>query len=196
MLEMPNQNDISEQVIIKKFQQELVPIFLETHSTWGHGTIRKEDAENILAKGLYANNAPEISTTAAGIENSAEGMKKIMNWPHRNLKYIVAIMIPKSAKMSGGTGLGFFYEHLWKAVSDKDERKLGKWKLPAKYIRGYIDVKNIKLVPNQLFEEKPEMPEPIKHEMGDPRNNIGSSQEVPKDIPQVAKKKEDTPDVW
>jgi len=138
---------------METFRQELSPIFDERFVTYGHGT-RIEAAEQILREGLQAKQAPNLDTTAYGLENTNEGLNKIINWPHLDAKAIIVVMLPKNMERSHG-GMGFD-KHLW----EDSNNELNPYRLPPKFIKGYIDVKNRKLILNPAFEESPDMPEP------------------------------------
>jgi hypothetical protein len=182
--EQPEQ--ISE---LDAFKKELEPIFDERFYTLGHGA-SIQVAESILEKGLLAK-TPAVDTTAYPLENAEKGIDLILNWPHHAAQAIIVLMFPKDVETSRG-GISRD-EHLWE---EHTADALNPYKLPPKYIKGYIDVHNKKFVANPAFEENPTMPEPTMRSHRGPESRIESNQ-GPIEIPRPSET--DSPeatDIW
>jgi hypothetical protein len=80
-----------------------------------------------------------------------------------------------------------FDEHLW----EDSESELNPYKLPAKYIKGYIDVDKRKLVLNPNFEENPDMPRPI---IVDSEEFKRKKQDIPAQVPEASS--EQSTEIW
>ncbi|MEK7188112.1 MAG: hypothetical protein AAB691_04690 [Patescibacteria group bacterium] len=180
-----NEGDISE-ADLEALRQELVPIFDPRFSTAGHGT-NLEAAEQAIQEGLYARQAPSLETTALGLEDNDKDLKKILAWPHGKPQAIVIIMLPRDMERTyGGVGPE---EHLWESSNNE----LNPYRLPKKYIKGYINIEERKLVLNPAFEENPTMPPPILHNAD--ISKIGRTSDTPVEIPK-ANSGDSGEDVW
>lgn len=104
---------------------------------------------------------PELSTTALGLSNTDQSMRMILHWPHLKASYIVILKLPKERGKSVG---GFPDAHIFEEIPGKDAGS-GEptilYRLSPRFIKGYIDVPEEKLVQNPLFEDNPEIPKPI-----------------------------------
>ncbi len=140
---------------IKILKENLREIFdISKYSTFGHGT-GKIQAENILKNGLEsANNA--FDETARAIDNTDESLNKILNWPHRNYKHIVVIMVPNAP--TGMGGYSYFDDVFEKLpenrISDPGAGREFKkeYYIQPQFIKGYIDVDSLSFIKNNLYD--------------------------------------------
>lgn len=157
--------NVSEQEKILILKNNLKEIFaLPKFSTLGHGTT-KENAEKILKVGLESANGALDETSISLDDSTDESFSKILHWPHHDYKVIVIIMIPNPDKGQFG---GF---HYFDSVFEElpEDRKMDlmvgrefrkEYFIPPQFIKGYIDVNSLKLVPNNLYD--PELKVKIK----------------------------------
>ena len=177
---------------IEILKQNLKEIFgYPKYSTLGHGT-NKDQAEKILQNGLESA-TDELSETVIPLDEKEETFKTILNWPHRNYKSIVIVMIPNPNQNQGG--LSYFnnvFDELPenKKVDSIAGREFDKqFFISPKFIKGYINVENLSFVNNPLYDENAEVV--IKEKPG-------LSPKIQKDIaiPKPQEKKDSDPDVW
>jgi hypothetical protein len=165
----------------------LSPFFSPDHITWGHGTFSSKVAQEITQKGLYAM-MPIVASTCRSLELSVPDMKTILNWPHKQSKVIVFVLLPRNMKRSVNSLSR--EEHLFENVTPKENR-LEPHKLPAKYIIGFYDVGNDQLIMNPLFEAEPQMPPPIIQ----PVPRLGRAK-THLEIVTLSVHSDNIPDVW
>lgn len=192
---MSENPEIELQQRIEVLKKELEPIFDEEHHSVGHGTSSEASARRILEEGLLSKNRTLFSTTML-LENSEKGIKEILNWKHHDLKYIVVAMVRKDIPKSQISHFGD--EHLWEELPDGDPNAgTGQYRLPSKYIRGYIDVDSNKLVLNTKYESNPETPEPLMPD-SEPILRRGGAGEATEqvEIPRPPLNTQGAPDVW
>lgn len=133
---------------LQAFREQIAPIFDERFVTLGHGT-RLEVAAKIVAEGLEMK-SPALQTTLIGIEGSDEGVRKILNWEHNQAKGIIIVMIPKDLPAVS-------QEQLLESVERQDAQFGNHWRLPPRFIKGYINAETKTFVPNPAFEESPHL---------------------------------------
>ena len=137
----------------------LLPFFSPCHVTWALGTAGAEQGRQIMEKGLYTG-SPKLSATCQGFELSSLNMGTIVHLSYK-AKIIVFIWLPRIIAHSLNTVSK--EAHLFEPAAP-EEKHLGEYKLPAKYIKGFYDVETGQAFLNPLFEAEPEMPPPIKAE--------------------------------
>jgi len=155
----------------ERLWKDLGQVFDKDFRTGTHGTSVK-NAKSILDEGLYSGR-PDYAFTITGLKHvhimgRCRCEKDIYNryLDHVSPTYwaVVVIMIPRELNQSP-----------WRTAKPK-KCEMGErghkgrvvslnHLLPAKYIRGYIDVKNREFVPNPKFEENPViLPKPARSE--------------------------------
>ncbi len=170
--EHSNPEETSRRERQEKLESKLETIFALGGSVLGHGTYGVEQAENILRIGLNTSYGRNLGASAVELERGKDGIAQILNWGHRNSKYIVIISIPKTYQKSPGEldwGTRLFEDIAEKNDIDADAefRELKSLytsqnaKLPSKYIAGYVDSEKFEFIPNPSFEENPTLPDPI-----------------------------------
>lgn len=176
---------------LMKLQEELAPIFNESHSTLGHGTATSGIAEEILKNGMYATKAPDLASTAIPLEKSQDGINSILKWPHEERKYIVVIMVPKNVQ-------GDVNKYIWDDLDANDPWSQGAVaKLPPKFIRGYIDVNKTRFISNPNFEDNPTLKIPIVEEKSVlERKAEALRKKGPADIPSIPIGPASNTEVW
>ena len=125
-------------------------ILIDGHVVWGHGTSSKELADRILENGITGNEAYGLMEMAIPLsdpdktksDNSQLIVNSLNNWPHKNCKYVIIVEIPQGHRAAQVTET-FFDEKL--------ERERSR--LPSRFVKGYVNVSNYKLVENSLFQE-------------------------------------------
>jgi hypothetical protein len=144
---------------LEKSEQEKIQILrenlrvldvLDQYSVLFHGT-EASVVDKIFQEGLKYE-YPALQATAAPLfdsrfsyqDQSDEGFAKILNWPHRGHKAIVVLAIPNVPEGESG---GFSYFN-----SVFEENKNGAYVIPPEFIKGYIDVNNLKFVANPKYD--------------------------------------------
>ncbi|MDD5317163.1 MAG: hypothetical protein PHF51_00340 [Candidatus ainarchaeum sp.] len=155
---------------VAELKRELAPVFQNSSGFMilGHGTVR-EAAESALKSGLRAK-IPSLETTTVFLvdkekreSGTTAGYAELLNWPHKGLKAVVVIKIPKEAtsRERRKNNRRSLDEHLWIHGHEKDTADSANWVLPPKYIAGYVDVERLRFVKNPLFEQNPALPGPL-----------------------------------
>lgn len=111
-----------------------------------HGT-NEEIAPLIADTGLQYNYPQLLSTVV--IQETEFGVKPVeytnfsglLNWPHKNYKGLVLVAIPYEC---------FYKEGLWEHY--KDSQYGQNYRIPAEFIRGYVDVPFRKIVLNPKYK--------------------------------------------
>jgi len=144
---------------IKILKENLKEIFdISKYSTFGHGT-GKIQAENILKNGLESADN-ELCGTACVLDNTDESLNKILNWPHRNYKHIVVIMVPNAPTGMGGYS---YFDNVFEKLPENRISDPGagrecrkEYYIKPQFIKGYINVNSLNFVKNKLYnpEEK------------------------------------------
>jgi hypothetical protein len=163
-------------------------ILLANHVVWGHGALTKEQADNILQKGITGNIAygltemaiPLSSSEKTDEENSNAILGQVNHWPHKDAKYVVLIEIPFGLYRSQITEIFFDTEH-------GRERS----RIPNRFIKGYIDVLNNKLVENLAFQPNAQPTLSTKPDLN--THFRGEDDDLPPPIPTVSDTGED---IW
>ena len=105
-----------------------------------HGTLTRENAEDILKSGLQSD-YPELNYTARMMKAEDRLLyDKLKSWPFFERKFLVMCVVPKN---SGKGGVP-----IWK------NGICGEVVLLPEFIRGYIDVNQRSIVPNELYSNK------------------------------------------
>lgn len=155
---------------IKQLQAELEAIFALGGSVLGHGTPTAELAENMLRVGLVSSYNKDLSSSVVPLDRGE--INQVLNWAHKDHKYIVVISIPGSYQRSQGEMT--WGERLFEEITEEDDarstiphfkpsrfNKSSNAKLSPRYIAGYIDAKELQFVKNPAFEEDPKLPDPV-----------------------------------
>lgn len=180
------ENEIRKE-LVKQIEEEVT---LDKNPVWGHGTTSAETAEKILEEGIVVSKNFGIQEMAYPItdnskspeENANNIVERSLTWQHKDSKFLVLISIPETINRK---------EELTEDIAlDTGQEKR---RLPARFIKGYIDALNLKFVSNPKYEANGE---PTKQEL--------ISTELPKpkqgakiEIPQAAESESgNTGDVW
>lgn len=150
--EINQENNIEK---IKTLKENLREIFdSPKYSTFGHGTTR-EKAENILINGIESSTSA-LDETAIRLEDNDESYNKILNWKHRNSKFIIIIMIPNPTDNLGYTYFDNVFDELpenRKSNTSYYGRGFGReYYIKPQFIKGYVDVNSLSFVKNELYD--------------------------------------------
>ena len=99
----------SESHLIQHLGNQLKQFNNKNYSILGHGTSNKTIAEKISQEGIKYH-SPDLNRQALSlfdqnklIQNQYDNLNTILNWPHKNSKFIVLIGIPNAPQhMRGG----------------------------------------------------------------------------------------------
>lgn len=196
-----NQENIIEKNKIEILKENLKEIFDQSkYSTFGHGT-GKEQVESILKNGLEsANNC--LDEVARCLDDTEESYDKILNWIHRNSKYIVIIMIPNpTSGMGGYSYLDNAFEML--PENKKQDLHVGRefkkeYFIQPQFIKGYIDVNSLSFIKNKLYDPEAkliikEIPYggPRRHLTGEPLQMLEISEDETNELLKSQKSDDD-----
>ncbi|MCK9393229.1 MAG: hypothetical protein WCX30_01705 [Candidatus Paceibacterota bacterium] len=164
---------------ISKLRENLKEIYSFEFSTFGHGT-SEECAKKILENGLETKNSNLDETIISLFDSSLpydkqsdEVFKNILNWKHRDYKYIVTVMIPNPKKDEQG-GRNYFNSVFEELPEDKkvDVGIQGadrEYVIPPHFIKGYIDANSLEFIENEKYNplvgvEMKEIEQVVPHE--------------------------------
>lgn len=148
---------------IKILKENLREIFDPSkYTTFGHGTTHKEKAESILINGIESS-TDALDETALILEDTNESYNKILNWEHKNSKYIIVIMIP-TLNSSNYLESRMYTDNIFDELPEDRKsntsyygRGFGReYYIKPQFIKGYINVNSLNFVKNKLYnpEEK------------------------------------------
>ena len=151
----------SESHLIQHLGNQLQQFNNKNYSILGHGTSNKTIAEKISQEGIKYH-SPDLNRQALSlfdqnkpIQNQYDNLNTILNWPHKNSKFIVLIGIPNAPQhMRGGDA---YFNSVWNQIPDDQLPTLStdKYTIPPEYIIGYINANNANLHLNPTFNPKP-----------------------------------------
>ncbi len=155
---MTNEGSPDRAEKIETLKAELEVIYDTGYSAFGHGTIEGH-AQKTFESGLKSQDK-RIQSTMIPIldydrsfeEQWDDLLERLEHWPHYNLSFIVIVMIPAPAPGDVG-GIGH-YEQVWEdnPDPDKDDKFYRKpWRVPGRYVIGYVDINKLEFVRNQEF---------------------------------------------
>ena len=140
---------------IQILKENLKEIFdLSKYSTFGHGT-NKVQAEKILKTGLESA-TDSLDETTLVLDDTKGSLDRILDWPHRNYKYIVIVMVPNAP-----TGMGGFryFDSVFDELPENRKSDIGagrefrkEYYIQPQFIKGYIDVDSLSLIKNELYD--------------------------------------------
>lgn len=138
MINLSNGREYFGEEFIEGFEKILRECNVCDEFLFIHGTVTKEEAEEICKFGLISD-YPELYYTAELISSQDNLLyDKLQSWPHWNRKFLIMCCVPKN---SGKGGLP-----IWKQING-----VGLVLLPE-YIKGYINVMQKQIIKNDKYK--------------------------------------------
>ncbi len=142
-------NKETESELIRNLTGQIESELQDGTAIWGHGTLSREQADNILAEGILANPAYGLSEIAFPItdstitkgENANHIVEQALNWPHKDAKFLVLVNFPP-----GITSMMKLKEFV--NINGHERTHI-----PTRFLRGYIDAMNLSFVKNPNFQK-------------------------------------------
>lgn len=182
-------SELSEQEKIQILRENLKVLdVLEQYSVLFHGT-EASVVDKIFQEGLkykypklQATTSPLFDSKFSYHDQPDECFEKILNWPHHGHKAIVVLAIPNVPEGESG---GFSYFN-----SVFEENKNGAYMVPPEFIKGYIDVNNLKFVANPKYDPGK------KVKLRSNQNILLKNPEAIGPVPTTDIKEENNGDLW
>lgn len=136
----------------------LKSLFDSPNMVFGHGTT-PEIAEGILSGGLEAKTFKTAETMVPLFDDShsfAEQVDQtrhtVLNWEHKGAQAVVIIELPPMPE--GAHNVLSYVDSAFEDIEEPHEANRN-YRIPARYIHGYIDARTQTLVPNPAFDPTP-----------------------------------------
>lgn len=158
---------IEDQSKIKKLADQLQFLDLNQYSVLGHGTTSEDIAKKIAKEGLKYSD-PNLDRQAIAVFNMTEpidqqpeNLNRLLNWMHKNSRFVVLLGIPNKPENIQRGGEHYF-NSAWEEIPPEERQELStvKWKIPPHYIIGWINANDATFHPNNQFD--PSIPVKVK----------------------------------
>lgn len=136
-------DDNGKEYFGKEFVDKISSIFdsySNSNFIFVHGSITRDDAEQILKNGLQCDYPEMYYTSELVTQNDKLLFDKFRSWPHWDRKYLVMITLSKL------TGMGGY--PIWQKGNYEE------YLLSPEFILGYINVPDKKFIDNPLYKQK------------------------------------------